>query len=142
LLENKSSGCAWNGGTTVPIVEPASGQTYNVTYDTPVEIGILIEVTCSGVTEAQVEQAILDYQAGTVTDPAGNPSNLIGFQVGQDVSPVELAAAIAIENPGAYVSNVQIAVDVMSPSFSTTPIGIGLNQQAYTQLSFITVNIV
>ena len=26
LLENKSSGCAWNGGTTVNVVEPASGQ--------------------------------------------------------------------------------------------------------------------
>lgn len=141
LLENKSSGAAWNGGTTKNIVEPASGQTYAVSYDTPTEIGILVQVTITGATEAQVQQAILDYQAGTVTDPSGNPSNLSGFQVGQNVSPFELAGAIVTEIPGCYISNLEIAVDQDSPSYATTPIAIGLNQQAFTQLSFISVNV-
>jgi uncharacterized phage protein gp47/JayE len=33
LLENKSSGCGWNGGTSVTITEPASGQPYTVKFD-------------------------------------------------------------------------------------------------------------
>ena len=141
LLENKSSGAAWNGGTTQNIIELASGQSYAVQFDRPTLIGILIEVTVTGATESHVQQAILDYRAGTVTDPSGNPANLDGFNVGQNVSPFELAAAIAVENPGCYISSVEIAIDVMSPSFSTNPIPIGLNQQGYTQLSFISVTV-
>lgn len=141
LLENKSSGCAWNGGTLTNVIEPASGQTYKVLYDVPNIVDILVSVTISGATEDQVIQAILDYQAGTVTDPAGNESTLNGFGVGQDISPFEIAAAIATEIPGSYISNLQIAVSSDSPSFSNAPIAIGLNQQGFTQTSFITVNI-
>lgn len=141
LLENKSSGAAWNGGTAVSIIEPASGQSYTVLFDRPTEIDILVRVTVSGATEAQVVQAILDYQDGVVTDPAGNPANLSGFQVGQDVSPFELAAAVAIEVPGCYVSSVTISYDIMSPSYSTNPIVIGLNEIAHTTAGGISVTL-
>jgi baseplate J-like protein len=141
MFENKSSGAGWNGAMFVNIVEPATGQTYTVAYDTPDIINILITVNVSGATQAQVIQAILDYQAGTVTDPSGNPSTLQGFRVGQDVSCFELAAAIATEVPGCYISSLTIALDVISPIYSSNPINIGLNQQAFTQDSFITVNV-
>ena len=142
LLENKSSGAGWNGAQAQTVVEPASGQSYTVLYDLPTSEDILIQVTVSGATTAQVVQAILDYQAGTVTDPAGNPSNLKGYRVGQDVSTWELGAAIATEVPGCYISNLQIALNVMSPSFSSAPIPIGLNQQARTVAGNITVTVV
>jgi hypothetical protein len=141
LLENKSSGCAWNGAVATPVIEPASGQSYTVLYDTPTELEILIEVVVTGATTDQVVQAILDYQAGTVTDPAGNTSVLQGFRVGQPVSPFEIAGAIAIENPGCYVSSVEIAINSESPSYASTPIAIGLNQQAYVIAGGITVNV-
>lgn len=140
LLENKSSGCAWNGGTTVNLVEPASGQTYAVKFDRPTPIGILVAATVHGASVAQVQNAILDYQAGTVTDPSGNPANLQGFQVGTDVSPFEIAAAISIEIPGCFVSSVTISYE--SPiSYVGTPLAIAVNQIAFTQLSFINVTI-
>ena len=140
LLENKSSGCAWNGGTSVSVIEPASGQTYTVQYDVPTQIGILINVTVHGASTAAVVQAILDYQAGTVSDPAGNPSGLQGFVVGASVSPFELASAITIENPGCYVSSVTISLT--SPvSFQATPIAIGVNKIAYTAEGYITVTL-
>lgn len=142
LLENKSGGAGWNGNVLTNVIEPSSGQSYPVRNDTPQAVGILITATVSGVTTDQVTKALLDYQAGTVTDPAGNPSNLTGFKVGTAVSPFELAAAIAIENPSAYISNLTIAINTGSPSFSTTPIPMGLNQKPFTQLSFIVVNIV
>jgi hypothetical protein len=142
LLENKSSGCAWNGGTVVSVIEPASGQGYTVLFDTPTQVEIDVDVTVHGATEAAVIQAILDYQAGTVSDPAGNASGLAGFQVGANISVFELAAAICIENPGAYVSSLTIAIKSGSPSFSTNPIPIGLNEIGYVQSSDISVTVV
>lgn len=134
LLENKSSGCGWNGATTQSIIEPASGQPYAVQFDRPTTVGILVKVTCSGVTTDSVIQAIIDYANGVI-------NGLAGFVVGADVSPFELAAAIASENPGSYISNVQIAPVPVSgaPSFSNSPIAIGGNQLATTQNSYITV---
>lgn len=135
LLENKSSGCGWNGNTTATVIEPASGQPYAVQFDRPTPKGILVKVTCSNVSEDNVKQAIIDYAQGLI-------NGLAGFVVGADVSPFEISGAIMAENPGAYVSNVQISLSTGSPSFSTDPIPVGGNEIAQTQTSFITVIIV
>jgi hypothetical protein len=142
LLENKSSGCNWNGSTTINLVEPASGQTYPVQFDRPDQIGILVQVNTTNGNVANITQAILDYAAGLVqvTDQNGSMGTLPGFTVGASVSPFDLAAAIVAENPGTYLSNVQISLT--SPiSFSSNPITIMLNQQAFTQQSYIVVNV-
>lgn len=131
LLENKSSGAAWNGGTTVNVVEPAAGQTYAVQFDRPALVPIFIKATVSGITPDQAVQAILDYAAGNIP-------NLKGFVVGADVSAFEIAAAIVAENPSASVSSCTIS---LSTSFSTTPIPIGVNQKATTELSAIVITV-
>lgn len=133
LLENKNSGCAWNGGVEVDLIEPASGQLYDVQFDRPTPVGILVNVTASNVTVDAVVKSILDYAAGLI-------NGLAGFKVGADVSPFELSGAIIAENPGAYVSSVAISLTA-SPSFSSTPIAIGLNQIATTQEGYIVVTI-
>lgn len=135
LLENKSSGCAWNGGTTVSLVEPASGQTYVVKFDRPTPVGILVQATVSGCTATAAANAILDYAAGKLQ---GFP----GFVVGADVSPFELAGAIMGENPGSYVSLVQVSLSAGSPSFSTNPIEIAVNEKAFTAFNFIQITVV
>jgi Baseplate J-like protein len=141
LLENKSSGCAWNGGTTVSVVEPASGQTYSVSFDRPTTVGILVKVISPNGNSNNIIQAILDYAAGLIeiTGTNGVISAVPGFVVGADVSPFEIAAAIVSENPGTYVSQVQVSL-VSSVSYSTDIIAIGVSQQAYTQASYITVS--
>jgi hypothetical protein len=140
LLENKSSGCAWNGGTTVDVVEPASGQTYAVQFDRPTPIGILVQVTTTNGNAANITQAILDYANGLIeiTGTNGVQSNLSGFVVGASVSPFEIAGAILSENPGYYLSNVQIALET-GGSYQSTPLSISINQIAYTQASYISV---
>ncbi|OJW21161.1 MAG: hypothetical protein BGO49_24415 [Planctomycetales bacterium 71-10] len=131
LLENKSSGCAWNGGTNVSVVEPASGQSYAVQFDRPEVIGVLIKVTTTNGDAGNITKAILDYAAGDI-------DGLAGFVVGADVSPFEIAGAVMAEQPGYYISKVEISR--LSPvSYSTAPIAIGINQIAHTQLSYITV---
>jgi hypothetical protein len=131
LLENKSSGCAWNGGTTVDVVEPASGQTYAVQFDRPEEVGILIKVTTSNGNADNIKKAVLDYAAGSI-------DGLAGFVVGADVSPFEIAGAIVAEQPGYYISKVEVSL--VSPiSYSTNAIAINVDQIAHTQASYITV---
>lgn len=133
LLENKSSGCAWNGSTTVNIVEPASGQTYAVQFDIPEQIGILIEVTTTNGNATNITNAILDYATGSI-------SGYAGFVVGAAVSPFEIAGAILSQYPTYYLSSVEISVT--SPvDYTTSPISIGVNQIAQTQQSYITVNV-
>lgn len=129
-------------GTTVNVVEPASGQTYAVSFDRPAQIDILVKVTTTNGNAANITQAILDYAAGLVqvTDQNGSIGTLPGFVVGASVSPFDIAGAILAENPGTYLSSVQISLT--SPiNFTSNPIPIGVNQQAFVQPSFITVNV-
>jgi asparagine N-glycosylation enzyme membrane subunit Stt3 len=131
LLENKSSGCAWNGSTTVNVVEPASGQTYSVSFDRPTPIGILVRVTTTNGNAQNITQAVLDYANGSI-------NGLAGFVVAADVSPFEIAGAIMSEYPGYYVSKVEVSLESVV-SYSTNAINIAVNEIATTQASFITV---
>lgn len=131
LLENKSSGAAWNGDTTVNVVEPASGQTYAVKFDRPEVVGILIRATVRDGTTDEVVQAILDYAAGLIEGETG-------FVVGASVSPFEISGAINAEFPGIYVKKVEVSLT--SPiSYTTDEIPITISQIAHTQSSYITV---
>lgn len=140
LLENKSSGAAWNGSTSINVVEPASGQTYTVKFDRPTPIEILIQVTTPNGDEAAIIQAVLDYMNGLIqiTNQNGSTSTLPGFTVGADVSPFDIAGAIMAENPGIYIANLEIGL-APSGMLSTNPIPIGVNQIATTQASDISV---
>jgi uncharacterized phage protein gp47/JayE len=140
LLENKSSGAAWNGGTSVSVVEPASGQTYSVSFDRPSQVGILVQVTTPNGNEANITQSVLDYAAGLVqiTDQNGVTQRLPGFVVGADVSPFEIAGAIMAENPGTIITSVEIGLSP-SGSLSTNVVDIGVNQIGQTQSSFVNV---
>jgi hypothetical protein len=131
MLENKSSGCAWNGNTTVNLVEPASGQAYAVQFDRPAEVGILVRVTTTNGNATNITQSVLDYAAGLI-------NGLTGFVVGADVSPFEIAGAIMSENPAYYISKVEISL-ASAPSYSTNVIPVGMNEIAATQTSYVTV---
>lgn len=140
LLENKSSGCAWNGDTSVNVVEPASGQTYEVKFDRPDEVGILVRVTTPNGNEVNIVQSILDYAAGNVhiTNENGVENALTGFTVGSDVSPFEIAGAIMAENPGYFITKVEIS-RVSPVAYTTNAIAMGVNEIAATQASYISV---
>lgn len=131
LLENKSSGCGWNGSTVVAVVEPSSGQAYDVKFDRPAEIGILVRVTTTNGLSGDIKQAVLDYADGLV-------DGFVGFVVGADVSPFEISGAITRQFPSYYISKVEISL-VSPVAYSTDAITIGVNEIAKTQESYITV---
>jgi len=133
LLENKSSGCGWNGAVTVNLIEPASGQTYPVKFDRPVGVPILIKVTSPNGSAQNITTAILEWAQGNI-------GGLTGFTVGGDVSPYEIAAAINYQYPQTFIQKVEIATALPTPGpWSTDTLAIAINELASTQQSYITV---
>lgn len=138
LLDTKSGGCAYNGGTSVAVVEPFSGQTYTVKFDRPSAVRTYVKATVSTNSSlidpnSAVPTAILAYATGQIDGEAG-------LIVGQDVSSFELSGAITTLYPGIYVSNIQISTDGVT--YATTPIAIGLNQIATIAATDIQVTVV
>ena len=97
----------FNNSITYPYVVPLSNQTINVLFDRPDIIQIGVELTVILNTPIQdyittLTDAILNYAVGDV-------DGLAGLIVGGNVSPFEIAAAIGIQYPGAYVTNLLIS---------------------------------
>lgn len=131
LLENKSSGCGWNGSTSVTVTEPASGQNYTVKFDRPTSKGILVKVYTSNGNTENIVQAILDFANGLI-------NGMAGFVVGADVSPFEISGAILRRFPEYDISKVEISL-VSPVAYSTNVIPIAVNEIAATQLAYISV---
>lgn len=136
LLENKSNGANWNGGTTVNIVEPASGQTYPVKFDYATPTGISIEVTTTNGNSTDITNAILAYAAGTVPNFPLQTGTAWG--IGGEISAFEIAAAIIAQFPTYVITNVRISL-TSSISYATTPIQLDVNQIGTTSAGEITV---
>ncbi len=131
LLENKSSGAAWNGGTSVNVTEPTSGQIYTVLFDRPTPIEIAVQVTSANA-------ALSDIQTGVANYIAGNVANYPAWRVGQDISAFEIAGALLAQYPYMVINQVQIsfAVDVV---FNTSVLPIAVNEIGFSQPSDITL---
>ncbi len=137
LLENKSSGAAWNGDTSVDVVEPASGQTYTVKFDYATPVGISINVISPNGNSTDITNAILAYAAGTVPNfPLITGST---WGIGGEVSAFEIAAAISAQFPQYLITNVEIKLTA-GGSFATTPLQMAVNEIASTSAGEISVS--
>lgn len=108
LLSKKSFGCNWNGTTIVNVLNPVSGQIYPVEFQRPTDVPLYMSVTVKAGSSVPdpaqaVRQAILDYASGDITGE-------VGFAVGRDVSPFELASAINAEFVDLFVTDFQIGI--------------------------------
>lgn len=112
LQNSKAAGCAYNNGLGIPIsqvvVDPYSGQSITVLFDTPSIVTINIAVTIHLFTSVQdvdttVKAAIMKYVNGMLEGQSG-------FAVGQPVSPFQIAAAISSQIPGLFVQEVDVGV--------------------------------
>ncbi len=140
LLTNKTDGAAWNGATTVDVVEPNSKQTYTVKFDRPTSVPMLARVTVSRGSDLSdpqitVRDAILKYANGDM-------DNERGFVVGGAVSPFELAAAINFYQPGMLVRKVEVTKASTPTAWTTDTIAMTLTELATIIAGSITVNVV
>ncbi len=131
MLENKSSGCAWNGSTSVSVTEPTSGQIYTVLFDRPAPIEIAIQVTSANA-------AIADIQTGVANYIAGNVANYPAWSVGKSISAFEIAGALLSQYPYMIINQVQISY-AMSIEFGTAVLPIAVNQIGFSNPSDITL---
>lgn len=135
LLEHKSLGAGWNGGTTVTITDPVTGQAYDVQFDRPAPIAVQARLYVRNLSAlvdvvTAVQQAILDYSQGLIE---GEP----GFVVGGSVSAFELAGAVNRQAPGVYVQKCEISLASVT-SWSTNEIAIAIDEIAtITQASIL-----
>lgn len=136
LYEAKTAGANWNGGITVPVTDPYSGQVSQVKFDRPTAVPVMVRFTLSAtgnVTDPSgtIRTAVLAYANGQ-TDEAG-------FMLGEDVSPFELAAAANLAAPGMFIKKVEVALKSTSPAWQVATLEIGLNQKPTIEASDILV---
>lgn len=139
LLNTKSGGCAWNGSTLVEVVEPYSGQTYDVYFDRPDQVAFKVQCTASSISsllnpQDVIPAAIMAYVNGEID---GEP----GLIVGQDVSVFELAGAVNSLYPGIYISNMEVSVIDTDGDDWVNVIPIGINQIATLNINNIVVTL-
>jgi uncharacterized phage protein gp47/JayE len=117
LLENKTLGAAWNGASH-PVTEPTSGQVYDVKFDRPTELTLFVRVTArkNPLALAQViPAALMQYADGELEGDSG-------LDVGKDISPFELAAAINQVYPTIFVQLVETSFDGSTWSSAVRPV--------------------
>lgn len=133
LLDTKTLGAGWNGQVSMTVTDRASGQPYQVQYDRPEIVPVLIRVTArySNLDGQQIiPEAIMTYVNGGLEGDAG-------FVVGNDVSPFELASAVNQVEPRIFIKKVEISVDGQAWQSELLPISI--QQKAQTTAGGIQV---
>ena len=134
LFDSVSAGAGYNGGVTVNITEPISGQAYPVKFDRPVDVPILIKVTARAMAidlATIIPQLVMNYVNGLI---AGD----LSFIVGADVSPWEVSGAINQQNPMISVLKVELTT-VAAASFNSNVLAIAANEIARITLGNIQV---
>lgn len=126
ILAKKSSGANYNGATTVAVVDPASGQTYNVKFDRPSLVPVKVRATVRA--NNAVADPVAVVTAALVAYAAGEIEGERGFVVGASVSPFELAGAVNITTPGIYVQKMEVAK--LADPFGTVEVPLTIQELA------------
>lgn len=127
LLNNKTFGADWNGGTTVTVHEPISDQDYDVKFDRPTLVPLVVKVTCKQAT--YTGNPTVDVPTAVVSFANNEIPSLQGWTVGQAISTFEIASAVTLLRQGLYVSKVEISLK-SSVSYSTNEIVVAINEKA------------
>ena len=134
IFETKTVGGGYNGAVVVQVPDPVNGRLYEVKFDRPEEVTLLIRVTVRSST-LDVQQLIPDLVMNYVN---GEIDGDVSFVVGSDVSTFEIASAINQQEPSIFVKKVEMSV-VGSGTWSADTMVIAPNQIARTQRSSIQV---
>lgn len=134
LFETKTVGGGYNGAVVVSVADPVNGRLYEVKFDRPEEIALLIRVTVKA-NPLDVQQMVPDLIMNYVD---GGIDGDVSFVVGSDVSTFEIASAINQQEPTIFVKKVELSV-VGSGIWSADTMEIAPNQIARTQRSSIQV---
>lgn len=118
LLGCKAPGCKWTPGVpsgsfgtaeTYAVVDPVTGQSYNVTFVRSVPRTVSVKMTVkNNVSAADMSTAAVD---AIIKYANGEMENNPGLVIGQDVSPFELSGAVVAQISGSQVEDCQVSFD-------------------------------
>lgn len=134
LFETKTVGGGYNGSVTVDVPDPTNGRLYEVAFERPTEIYLLIRITVKAASldmQTLIPQLVMNYVNGDIEGD-------VSFVVGADVSPWEISGAINQQEPSIVIRKVEIS-EVGSGTWSSDVFDIAPDEVARTQLSSITV---
>jgi len=134
LFETKTVGGGYNGAVVVQVADPVNGREYEVKFDRPEEVALLIRVTVrAGALDVQqlIPDLVMNYVNGDIEGD-------VSFVVGSDVSTFEIASAINQQEPTIFVKKIELSV-VGSGTWSADTMDIAPDQIARTQRSSIQV---
>ena len=136
LLAAVDTGGGFSGSVIVNYTDPFSGQVYEVRFERPAPIPVLLRVTVRrglfvGPVTQTVQEAVEAYAAGEL------PSER-GFVVGAAVSPFEVAGAVSVRAPGLFVTKVEVA-PTSTGVYQTDELPIAIDEIATVTTSSITV---
>lgn len=133
LLDSKAVGPDFNGGIEVSVIEPFSGQIYEVKFDRPTERTFRARVT--------VKSSNLDIMTiipdAIIQGANGELEGETGLAVNQNLSPFELAGYINQVEPRIFVNRVEISEDGVT--WSSNDVVIKINEVARLPKSAIQV---
>ncbi len=104
ILNSKSGGSNYNGGVSVPTVDPYSGQSDTVQFDRPVDVPVIIRVTARASAGSDPTQNIID---SVLSYANGEVDGERGFVLGNNVSGFEIASAVNMSSSNLFVSDVE-----------------------------------
>lgn len=106
LFETKTVGGGYNGAVSIVVLDPTNGRPYEIKFDRPEEVVLLIRVTVR-TSSLDVQRLIPDLVMNYVN---GDVDGDVSFVVGSDVSPFEIAGAINQQEPSLFVKRVELSV--------------------------------
>jgi len=136
IFSVKSSGCGYTGNTNVQIRDKFHGALYNVKFDRPEMIDIVVSVLVDKGTAASTElemtikNTILSFANGEIPGFAG-------LNIGNNVIPFEIASGLSSVISGIVVKNLKVGLD--ETSLSTDELTIHVNQKAIIKYENIEV---
>jgi hypothetical protein len=91
-------------------------------------------VTCkqgsfTGTLISSVSNAVVAFANNTVAQNTPTDLGIVGFVVGGNVSPFEIAGAIQAQCPGVYIQKVEVTT-VAANNYVTTEVDLNINQKA------------
>lgn len=134
LRATKTVGAGYNGDVVVEVPDRITGRPYEVKFDRPDVINLMIRVRAKASSldlTTLIPELIMNYVEGRVEGD-------VSFVVGSDVSPWEIAGTINQQEPSITVRKVELSV-AGTGNWSTDVFTVGAKGLAKTQLSSIQV---
>lgn len=133
---NRTGGSNFNGSELITYTDPDSGQPIPVRFDRPTDKPLLCRIT---IRLTNTTSSIADIKAAAVAYANGELENELGFYLGEDSSPFEVAAGVNAQLNNVFVIKCELA---------TVAAGIGalstdtISNEIYEKASLTTDNVI